>query len=414
SVSKHLLQVSIPKKLESDILTLIQEHNDQTKSYGELSKRLTSRKLTDVYNSLSDAGFTQKQIENTMNNTIMKGGDLITALDWLCLNIANDQLPAGFSETLLREEEKKRRQQFDQSLQVQKSHIDDVAETKQSSKSQKKKKKKKSGGGENKGGNMKNWILQYANMSSSESEGEGGPKEFDPNSKYLSLHEKLEDVKEQASLAKQQGNESIHKKLSKTIREMTVEMNALETFPGFDPSIKPAPAPKEEKKVLPKPAEASKAESLPSSSQSVSSSTKPGKTKAVEDVRKFEYTKQQWTGKAPKQFLIDWVRKHLPKSDPPKYSKIQLKMNRFKSKVRIDRKKDGGMLELTPEILCENVKEAEQLASTLALYHLCKGQSVHQLLPPPFRDIWLEWLDAEKTKKQNAIDKENKVKFYLL
>ena len=50
----------------------------------------------------------------------------------------------------------------------------------------------------------------------------------------------------------------------------------------------------------------------------------------VEDVRQFEYTRQQWTGKHPKQFLIDWCRKHLPKSPPPKYHKIQVKYNRFK------------------------------------------------------------------------------------
>ena len=31
-------------------------------------------------------------------------------------------------------------------------------------------------------------------------------------------------------------------------------------------------------------------------------------------------------------------------------------------------------MDMTPEILCENVKEAEHLASTLALYQLCKGQ----------------------------------------
>lgn len=42
-------------------------------------------------------------------------------------------------------------------------------------------------------------------------------------------------------------------------------------------------------------------------------------------------------------------------------------------RAKIDRKKEG-LLEVCPEILCENVKEAEHLAATLALYHLCKGQ----------------------------------------
>lgn len=36
-------------------------------------------------------------------------------------------------------------------------------------------------------------------------------------------------------------------------------------------------------------------------------------------------------------------------------------------------RKDGD-IEAFPEIVCENVKEAEHLASTLALFKLCGGQ----------------------------------------
>ena len=54
--------------------------------------------------------------------------------------------------------------------------------------------------------------------------------------------------------------------------------------------------------------------------------------KVQEDVRCFEYTRQQWTGKSPKQFLIDWCRKHLPKSPPPKFEKISHRANKFKCK----------------------------------------------------------------------------------
>jgi hypothetical protein len=34
---------------------------------------------------------------------------------------------------------------------------------------------------------------------------------------------------------------------------------------------------------------------------------------------------------------------------------------------------------------------------------------VEQLLPPPYRAVWVEWLDAEKAAKQEAKEKENKV-----
>jgi len=40
---------------------------------------------------------------------------------------------------------------------------------------------------------------------------------------------------------------------------------------------------------------------------------------------------------------------------------------------------------------------------------LFTGQSVYQLLPPPYRDVWLEWADAEKQAAQQEQLQENKV-----
>lgn len=45
--------------------------------------------LQDVYNSLSTAGFSQRQVEGAMSATVAMGGDLHDALDWLCLNTPN-------------------------------------------------------------------------------------------------------------------------------------------------------------------------------------------------------------------------------------------------------------------------------------------------------------------------------------
>lgn len=49
------------------------------------------------------------------------------------------------------------------------------------------------------------------------------------------------------------------------------------------------------------------------------------KAKVNMEKRIFAYTRQQWTGKSPKQFLIDWIRKHLPKSPPPSFRKVEHK-----------------------------------------------------------------------------------------
>nr|KAG5698958.1 hypothetical protein BaRGS_024879 [Batillaria attramentaria] len=84
-------KVSIPDRLEKEIVDLILQEHQNRKSLGVLSKRITTKKLTDVYNSLSDAGFSQRQVEGAMSATVAMGGDLHDALDWLCLNTPNER-----------------------------------------------------------------------------------------------------------------------------------------------------------------------------------------------------------------------------------------------------------------------------------------------------------------------------------
>uniref|UniRef100_A0A803XXE0 RNA helicase n=1 Tax=Meleagris gallopavo TaxID=9103 RepID=A0A803XXE0_MELGA len=72
-------------------------------------------------------------------------------------------------------------------------------------------------------------------------------------------------------------------------------------------------------------------------------------------------------------------------------------------RVRVTKSSDDVMT-MCPTIVTEDSMQAQHLAATLALYHLTKGQSVHQLLPPTYRDVWLEWSDIEKKKEE-----ENKI-----
>jgi len=46
------------------------------------------------------------------------------------------------------------------------------------------------------------------------------------------------------------------------------------------------------------------------------------KKKEPLDVRNFDYSARSWTGKSPKQFLIDWCRKNFPKSPNPAFEKV--------------------------------------------------------------------------------------------
>ena len=51
---------------------------------------------------------------------------------------------------------------------------------------------------------------------------------------------------------------------------------------------------------------------------------KPEKLPAVQlERRQFTYTRQQWTGKSPKQFLIDWSRKNLPKPATLSFERVE-------------------------------------------------------------------------------------------
>jgi len=46
----------------------------------------------------------------------------------------------------------------------------------------------------------------------------------------------------------------------------------------------------------------------------------------------------------------------------------------FCRRCRVKRGMKDGDLVVCPDIECDNLKDAEHLASTLALYHLCRGQ----------------------------------------
>ncbi|VDI49791.1 ATP-dependent RNA helicase DHX29 [Mytilus galloprovincialis] len=300
---------------------------------------------------------------------------------------------------------------------------------------------------------MKDWILQYTENSSDESQSD---EECDPNEKYLELTAKLLEAREEAVQAKLEGAKSRQKEISNNIRKLVQEMNAIEEDSRFNPAVKIKDLDKEKvnessdqglaaslSQSHDTPCDQGLAASLNQShnipSLACQQDESPGEQEESEDfgdaftmfenqaaeekpkepkidlsqldIRQFEYTRQQWTGKSPKQFLIDWCRKH--KVDSPKYHKMNPVRNLWKCRVTIGRKKEET-IEACPEILCENVKEAEHLGCTLALYQLCKGQAIHQLLPPPYRDVWLEWQDSEKAKAKEAQTTENKPRDQLI
>eukprot|EP00057_Strongylocentrotus_purpuratus_P033896 XP_793172.4 PREDICTED: ATP-dependent RNA helicase DHX29 [Strongylocentrotus purpuratus] len=426
---KTVKKVILPVEEEQVIVNEILKYKEANDSGSTVSGRLTNKKLTDLYNALEDVGFKHCQICDAMRSTVSYGGDLHSALDWLCLNLTDGQLPSGFTEKYVQDDAKKKKERA--------KFVPEDEGSKKERNTARPEKKSVDSSSTQSSTSSKEWTMQrYADMSSDDDndslKDDGQPDSWkrEPNEYYIELTALMFDAQNKASEAKVNGDKKRKKKASEKIQDCLRIMAEVEEHPLFDPKVKvqekPRPEPKRHDDVQASSsssnvlddddsgggafalfdameAEAKSAPS-PTSDTSTKKKTEPA---APPDVRDFSYTKKVWTGKTPKQFLIDWCRKHFPKSSPPKYQKIQAHGNLWRCKVTVDRPKQEPLVFRT-EILTENTMEAHHLASVHAFWHLAKGQSIQQLLPPPYRDVWLEWMDAETKEKEETTERKNK------
>ncbi|KAM9735606.1 LOW QUALITY PROTEIN: ATP-dependent RNA helicase DHX29 [Menidia menidia] len=406
---KSILKVSIQANLEKKIIKVINDFRQENGDKGPISGRLTTKKLLDLYTALEKFKFKREHIEEAMKSSILYGGDLLSALDWLCLNLQDEELPDGFSQQL-QEENQKSRPKY-QPPPTPKPAAQSPKEPRNTPKEIPKLTEK------DEEATVKDWILRYAEQSSEEEEEEEeeeGKKKrnpeldekFDPNDRYLILTAQLYDTKEMAAATKSKGDKAGQRMAQDRIRIIQQEMKQLESHPVFNPALKVVDLPQKEKKTLPVNEDKEglgfqlfeKAEKAPPAE-------KVPKKNEPKDVRDFDYTARSWTGKSPKQFLIDWVRKNLPKSPQPAFQKVPAGRY-WRCRVRVQRAED--VLEVCPTIVTEDSMQAQHLGATLALYNLVKGQSVHQLLPPTYRDVWLEWRDGEQQQREESRSAANK------
>ncbi|MGH0173909.1 UNVERIFIED_CONTAM: hypothetical protein FKN15_009502 [Acipenser sinensis] len=197
----------------------------------------------------------------------------------------------------------------------------------------------------------------------------------------------------------------LHSALDWLCLNLRDEMKPLEAHPMFNPTLKYTESPKEAKKPVAPPADNGALNFDLFEKAAVPPEQKVNKEEP-KDIRNFDYAARSWTGKTPKQFLIDWCRKNLPKSPQPSFEKVPAGRH-WRCRVRVNKLEDG-ILEVCPTILTEDSMQAQHVAATLALYTLVKGQSVHQLLPPTYREVWLEWKDNEKKKEEQTKIETNK------
>ncbi|XP_043920360.1 ATP-dependent RNA helicase DHX29 [Protopterus annectens] len=218
NLDRSVLKVLIESKLEQQIINLINCYKQQHGGMGTVSGRLTAKKLQDLYMALQGFSFKAEHVEKAMENTILYGGDLHSALDWLCLNLPNDALPEGFSQKL-QEEEKKNRPKFQYPADLVKPT--EVSEIKKAKDDPVRKGTAKQDEKET----MKKWILRYAEQESEDEIGDEDVEKtfennehFDPNERYLELTAKLSDAKEEASAAKDSKNKQVQQAAQEKIR----------------------------------------------------------------------------------------------------------------------------------------------------------------------------------------------------
>lgn len=107
-----------------------------------------------------------------------------------------------------------------------------------------------------------------------------------------------------------------------------------------------------------------------------------------------------WTGSTPKKQLEEWCKKQ--KLDRPTFSR----MGHSGCRVKVKTKKSIVLLEQVGPFY--NYSDAQQYVSTQALYELNDGLPLYRMFPPTFQELWISWLNLEKSKKTNK-DRESRL-----
>ncbi|KAK1884286.1 ATP-dependent RNA helicase dhx29 [Dissostichus eleginoides] len=325
---KSILKVVIQPDLEKKIIKLINDFREENGDKGPVSGRLTNKKLLKF-------SFKREHIEESMKSSVLYGGDLHSALDWLCLNLKDDELPEGFTQQMQEESQKSSRPKFQPPA---------------------------------------------PEISAPPSPKAPSIEKFDPNDRYLLLTAQLYDARDMAAVAKTKGDKTSQRSAQDRIRIILQEISSWSPTPCPNPALKVVDAPQKEKKTLPV------TEDLAFSVFEQTEKAPPKEKAPVvkknepKDIRDFDYTARSWTGKSPN------VPHRLGPEEPPQEPGTRLPQGACWE--ILERTED--ILEVCPTILTEDSMQAQHLAATLALYTMVKGQSVHQLLPPTYRDVWLE------------------------
>ncbi|KAI9593481.1 P-loop containing nucleoside triphosphate hydrolase protein [Syncephalis fuscata] len=383
-------------------------HDDDNDQHGPSS---LVRRLMMTYSVLANIGFEADLIRQAMQAT---GGIKVTdALDWLCIHAPLETVPPRFRDKFYHLDDdhvtfvkKPPEEEMEKSPEVltlpdipvkttnkrrnSKDKLDIPARTFSPLKD-----------------NQKAWILEQYTHQKVEKE------EKDVNKQLAALHISIKQKKQLHKQAKESGTAySILDDMKKGLRKLEREHELLQGDPEankdiiqqllWNDNIKSRGSKKskrsnrelldqtegEDDDLLGSLWDLSEETTQPPDVKSTSTSTPP--LQIIEEI----LCPQGWTGKLPKNILIDYCRQRDRQSRVTFIPSSKLKHSKTHC---IDVKigwSNGSIQLFETSVCCRRKADAENYISTVVLYELAQ-KPVYRLLPPPYRDIWCSW-DKEK------------------
>lgn len=109
---------------------------------------------------------------------------------------------------------------------------------------------------------------------------------------------------------------------------------------------------------------------------------------------------EKWTGTTPKIILADYCRKE--KFPRPIFEKLSMNGCHLKVKLgKVSLKEIKNIVSIDVKGPVSTYENAQQYASTLALYKINPILPLYRLFPPFYRSVWMSWIDEKNTEKAN-------------
>ncbi|GET01755.1 P-loop containing nucleoside triphosphate hydrolase protein [Rhizophagus clarus] len=438
----------LDSNIEHKILNFIKEMGyqelDQSRNLytSNLSQEHIISSLNKLYLILLRLGFSKENIKECLRN--INGEDIKAALDWLCIHLSSEDLPAGFVDKIYYEKgmDISVTRSTSPTSQSPIKKGDDVSKEKEPSEqnSSSKPKPKRSSIVEN---DIKDWILNsLRNDASDDSEPESGTtyqplslalkhatlkRELVLQNKILSVLKKLNRGQEKQEQANQRIDE-LQKEIKNFEELNSYEFNRDEAENEFKNLMKYKDLDKEVKEILGDEIEDVKEQDKTEidEGKQVEGDQKKGINDDDDDdlfgglldnvpddstasesnisstIIMRDMIPKTFTGKLPKDQLKEFCRK--------KDDKVQISFNKIcdgnlykcSLKIRWSYEKKGQDKEWNMgKFACRRKDEAENYVATLALFELT-DLPIYLTFPTFYRELWLE-LTEEKKSAENKI-----------